>query len=122
MRLLVVATVTADGRPLAGPVDGYFLHGTFWFGSGRDSVRMRHLAARPAVTATYLPGQELSVTLHGRAELFDILDPAHDELRRAMLDFYLPTQGPDFETWLHKENPIGARIVPDKMLALAFPD
>jgi Pyridoxamine 5'-phosphate oxidase len=121
MRLLVVATVTADGRPLAGPVDGYFLHGTFWFGSGRDSVRMRHLAARPAVTATYLPGQELSVTLHGRAELFDILDPAHGELRRAMLDFYLPTQGPDFETWLHKENPIGARIVPDKMLALAFP-
>ena len=30
MRLLTVATVTADGRPLAGPVDGYFLHGTFW--------------------------------------------------------------------------------------------
>ena len=29
MRLLVLATVTADGRPLAGPVDGYFLHGTF---------------------------------------------------------------------------------------------
>ena len=34
MRLLVLATVTADGRPLAGPVDGYFLHGTFWFSSG----------------------------------------------------------------------------------------
>ena len=48
MRLLVVATVTADGRPLAGPVDGYFLHGSFWFSSGRNSVRMRHLAARPA--------------------------------------------------------------------------
>ena len=46
MRLLVAATVTADGRPLAGPVDGYFLHGTFWFSSGRNSVRMRHLAAR----------------------------------------------------------------------------
>ena len=56
MRLLVVATVTADGRPLAGPVDGYFLHGTFWFSSGRSSVRMRHLAARPAVSATHLPG------------------------------------------------------------------
>ena len=121
MRLLVVATVTADGRPLAGPVDGYFPHGTFWFGSGRDSVRMRHLAARPAVTATYLPGQEFSVTLHGRAELFDLLDPAHGELRQAMLDFYLPTRGPDFETWLQKENPIGARIMPEKILVLAFP-
>ena len=93
MRLLVVATVTADGRPLTGPVDGYFLHGTFWFGSARNSVRMRHLAARPAVSATHLPGQELSVTVHGRAELFDLLDPAGDELRQAMLDYYLPTQG-----------------------------
>ena len=31
LRLLVVATVPADGRPLAGPVDGYFLHGSFYF-------------------------------------------------------------------------------------------
>ena len=104
-----------------GPVDGYFLHGTFWFGSGRNSVRMRHLAARPAVSATHLPGQELSVTVHGRAELFDLLDPARGELRRAMLDYYLPTQGPDFETWLRKEDPIGARIVPEKIIALSFP-
>ena len=121
MRLLIVATVTADGRPLTGPVDGYFLHGTFWFGSARNSVRMRHLAARPAVSATYLPGQELSVTVHGRAELFDLLDPAHGELRQAILDHYLPTQGPEFETWLRKENPIGARIAPEKIIALSFP-
>jgi hypothetical protein len=35
MRLLTVATVTADGRPLVGPVDGYFLHGSFHFSSAR---------------------------------------------------------------------------------------
>jgi hypothetical protein len=121
MRLLVAATVTADGRPLTGPVDGYFLHGTFWFGSARNSVRMRHLAARPAVSATHLPGQALSVTVHGRAELFNLLDPARGELRQAMLDFYLPTQGPDFETWLRREDPIGARIAPEKIIALSFP-
>ena len=68
MRLLVLATVTADGRPLAGPVDGYFLHGTFWFSSGRHAVRMHHLAARPACSATHLPGEDLAVTVHGRAE------------------------------------------------------
>lgn len=34
MRLLVLGTATADGRPLVGPVDGYFIHGAFWFGSG----------------------------------------------------------------------------------------
>src|SRR6202048_4733810 len=70
--LSAAPTVTADGRPLAGPVDGYFLHGTFWFSSGRNSVRMRHLAARPAVSATHLPGEELAVTVHGRADLFEV--------------------------------------------------
>jgi hypothetical protein len=115
MRLLVVSTVTADGRPLAGPVDGYFLHGTFWFSSGRHSVRMRHLAARPGVSATYLPGEELAVTVHGRAELFEVADPAFALFRQAMLDHYLPTQGPAFEAWLDQENPIGARIEPEKM-------
>jgi nitroimidazol reductase NimA-like FMN-containing flavoprotein (pyridoxamine 5'-phosphate oxidase superfamily) len=122
MRLLVVATVTADGRPLVGPVDGYFLHGTFWFSSGRDSVRMRHLAARPAVSATYLPGEEFCVTVHGRAELFDLLDPARGELKQAMLDYYLPKQGPAFETWMEQENPIGARIAPDKIFTFALED
>jgi Pyridoxamine 5'-phosphate oxidase len=118
MRLLVVATVTADGRPLAGPVDGYFLHGTFWFSSGRNSVRMRHLA-RPAVSATHLPGDELAVTVHGRAELFDLRDPAHGELRQAMLDHYLPRQGPEFETWLDHLDAVGARIAAEKMFNFA---
>ncbi len=119
LRLLVVATVTADGRPLAGPVDGYFVRGSFYFGSGRDSVRMRHLAARPSVSATHLAGQELAVTVHGRAELFDVLDPAHGELRQAMLEHYLPRQGPEFETWLNQANPIGARIAAEKMFTFA---
>jgi hypothetical protein len=115
MCLFVVGTVTADGRPLVGPVDGYLLHGSFNFSSGRDSVRMRHLSARPAVSATYLPGEELAVTVHGRAELFAVSDPENGELRRAMLDYYLPTQGPAFEEWLDREDPIGARIEAEKM-------
>ncbi len=119
MRLLVVATVTADGRPLTGPVDGYFLHGSFYFSSGRDSVRMRHLAARPAVSATYLPGESLAVTVHGRAELFDVNDPARDELRQAMLDHYLPLQGPGFQTWLDQADAVGARIAAEKMFTFA---
>ena len=119
MRLLVAATVTADGRPLAGPVDGYFLHGSFWFSSGRNSVRMRHLAARPAVSATHLPGEELAVTVHGRAELFDLRDPEGRELRQAMLDHYLPTQGAEFQTWLDEADAVGARIVAAKMFTFS---
>ena len=120
MRLLVLATVTADGRPLAGPVDGYFLHGSFWFSSGRNSVRMRHLAARPAVTASYVPGEELAVTVHGRAELLEFSDPACGELRQAMLDHYLPRQGPEFETWLDDTDSLAARITADKMFTFAM--
>jgi len=122
MQLLVVATVTADGRPLAGPVDGYFLHGSFYFSSGRNSVRMRHLAARPAVSATHLAGEELAVTVHGRAELFDVSDPARGELRQAMLDHYLPLQGPAFETWLEQADPVAARINADKMFTYSTND
>ena len=119
MRLLVVATVTADGRPLAGPVDGYFLHGSFYFSSGRDSVRMRHLAVRPAVSATYLPGEDLAVTVHGRADLFDVGDPARGELRQAMLDHYLPLQGPAFQDWLDQADAVGARIAAEKMFTFS---
>jgi general stress protein 26 len=122
MRLLTVATVTADGRPLAGPVDGYFLHGTFWFSSGRNSVRMRHLAARPAVSATHLPAEELAVTVHGRAELFEMRDPAGAELRRAMLDWYVPRQGPEFESWLNALDAVAARIEPEKIFTFAMKD
>ena len=123
MRLLAVATVTADGRPLAGPVDGYFLHGTFWFSSGRNSVRMRPLAARPAVSATHLPGEELAVTVHGRVGgLIDMRDPAAAELRQAMLDWYVPRQGPEFETWLNALDAVAVRIEPEKMFTFAMKD
>jgi nitroimidazol reductase NimA-like FMN-containing flavoprotein (pyridoxamine 5'-phosphate oxidase superfamily) len=119
MRLLVLATVTADGRPLAGPVAGYFLHGSFYFSSSPDSVRMRHLAARPAVSATHLPGEELAVTVHGRAELFGRQDKTWDELRQAMLDHYLPRQGPEFEAWLDQLDAVGARIAAEKMFTFS---
>ena len=115
MRLLVLATVTSDGRPLCGPVDGYFLHGTFWFSSGRDSVRMRHLAVRPAVSATHLPGEDLAVTVHGRAVIFGLDDAVSQGLRQAMLDEYLPKQGPSFEKWLDDLDGLAARIEPEKM-------
>src|SRR5712671_1318004 len=67
MCLLALATVTADGRPVVGPVDGIFYRGAFHFGSSPNSVRFRHIHARPQVSATHLPGEELAVTVHGSA-------------------------------------------------------
>ena len=120
MRLLVLATVTADGRPLAGPVDGYFLHGTFWFSTARGSVRRHHLARRPACSATHLPGDELSVTVHGRAEVRPLDDPANGDLLQAMLDEYLPKVGAEFEEGLHQMDAVGVRIVPEKMFTFSM--
>lgn len=120
MCLIAVATVTADGRPLTGPFDGYFLHGSWWFSSAPDSVRIRHLQARPGVSATYLPGEELSVTAHGRAELFDLHAPECADLRQAMLDFYLPKQGPAFQEWMDGlEGGIGVRIDARKLFTFS---
>jgi len=115
MVLLVLGTVTADGRPLVGPVDGYLIHGSFHFSSGRQSVRMRHLSTRPAVSASHVPSEALAVTVHGSADLFEISDPRRPELRQAMLDHYLPLQGPSFEDWLDSEDILAARIDAKKM-------
>lgn len=119
LRLLVVATVTADGCPLAGPVDGFFLHGSFWFSSARNSVRMRHLAARPAVSASHVPDEALAVTVHGRAELCDLHGPDAAGLRQAMLDHYVPVQGPGFAEWLDGIDAVAARIAATKMFTFS---
>jgi hypothetical protein len=81
---------------------------------------MRHLAARPAVSATHVPGEELAVTVHGRAELLELREPAGGELRQAMLDWYVPRQGPEFETWLDALDAVAARIEPEKMFTFAM--
>lgn len=96
IKLLALATVSAAGRPVVGPVDGIFLHGAFHFGSAPDSARARHIAARPEVSATHLPGEELAVTVHGRAELVDHNAPEGAELRQTLLDIYVPRYG---ESW-----------------------
>jgi hypothetical protein len=100
MTLLALATVTADGRPLVGPVDGIFLRGAFHFGSAPDSVRFRHIAKRPQVSATHLPGEQLAVTVHGRAVPVDVSAPEGAELRAALLEIYVPRYGPDWERFL----------------------
>jgi nitroimidazol reductase NimA-like FMN-containing flavoprotein (pyridoxamine 5'-phosphate oxidase superfamily) len=120
MTLLVLATVTADGRPLAGPVDGVFHRGRFHFGSSPDSVRFRHIRSRPAVSATHLPGEHLNVTVHGRAEMVDASPTGDVGFRQALLDVYLPLYGDDWEQFLDS-GPVYARIEPEKMFTFSMP-
>jgi nitroimidazol reductase NimA-like FMN-containing flavoprotein (pyridoxamine 5'-phosphate oxidase superfamily) len=114
MRLLALATVTADGRPIVGPVDGIFHRGSFHFGSSPDSVRFRHIGARPQVSATHLPGEELAVTVHGRAIPVDVQADEGAALRQALLDIYVPRYGPEWESFLDS-GPVYARIDAERM-------
>jgi nitroimidazol reductase NimA-like FMN-containing flavoprotein (pyridoxamine 5'-phosphate oxidase superfamily) len=113
MRLLALATVTSDGRPLVGPVDGVFYRGAFNFGSSPDSVRIRHIGRCPYVSATHLPGEELSVTVHGRARLLDMRAEANEGLRRVLLDLYTPRYGHAWEDFLDAS--VRVRIDADRM-------
>src|SRR3954463_8885996 len=115
MRLLALATVTADGRPIVGPVDGIFLHGAFPLGSWPDSIRFRHIRKRPQVSATHLPGEELAVTVHGRATPVDV----QGGFRQTLLDVYVPRYGPEWEKFLDS-GVMYARIEPDRMFTFAF--
>jgi len=114
MCLLALATVTADGRPLVGPVDGIFYRGQFHFGSAPDSVRFGHIRRRPQVSATHLPGEELAVTVHGRAALIDVGSSEQAGFRQTLLEIYVPRYGPEWESFLDS-GVVYARIDAERM-------
>ena len=117
MCLLVVATVTADCRPIAGPLDGIFYRGAFHFGTAPDSVRYRHLLARPQVSATHLPREEFAVTVHGRAVPVEIAGG----FRETLLEVYVPRYGAGWEAILDG-GPVYMRIDADRMFTFQMQD
>jgi hypothetical protein len=121
MVLLTLATVSADGRPIAGPVDGVFYRGSFHFGSAPDSVRFRHIRARPQVSAVHLPAEELAVTVHGRALPIDIQSPEDAGFRQALIDIYVPRYGESWVTDFLDTGPMYARIEAEKMFTYHMP-
>src|SRR3984957_14546497 len=121
MCLLALATVTADGRPVVGPVDGICYRGALHFGSAPDSVRFRHIRSRPHVSATHLPGEELAVTVHGRAVPLDLRDEQSAGFRQTLLDIYVPRYGPRWEEEFLDSGPIYARIEAERMFTFWMP-
>ncbi|MFB4310208.1 pyridoxamine 5'-phosphate oxidase family protein [Actinomadura sp. GTD37] len=92
MCTLALSTVTAKGEPRISGVDGHFLHGRWHFGTARGAVKARHLAARPAVSAAHMRGEDLGVFTHGTVEVLNPEDggPAADwpDLLAYFKDFY----------------------------------
>ncbi|SCL44604.1 Pyridoxamine 5'-phosphate oxidase [Micromonospora citrea] len=89
---LALSTVTAKGEPRVSGVDGHFLHGKWHFGTARGAAKARHLAARPAVSAAHMRGEDLGVFTHGHVEILNPQDaaPAADwpDLLAYLKDFY----------------------------------
>lgn len=115
MTLLSLATVNSRCEPIVGPVDGVFFHGLFWFGSAENSLRFRHLRARPAVSATHTRGEQLVVTVHGAAHELDKTSAEGAAYRAVLRDVY-----PAYESWGHWESAPYAWIEPRVMFAASF--
>ncbi|MER7792650.1 pyridoxamine 5'-phosphate oxidase family protein [Streptomyces sp. NPDC097640] len=99
MCTLALSTVTAKGEPRISGVDGHFLHGKWHFGTARGAAKARHLAARPAVSAAHMRGEDLGVFTHGAVEILNPQggEPAADwpDLLAYFKDFY----GDDLFDW-----------------------
>jgi predicted pyridoxine 5'-phosphate oxidase superfamily flavin-nucleotide-binding protein len=113
MRVLVVATVTTDGRPLTSCVDAHLLHGRWVFTTDATATKARHLAERPAVSATYADGERIGVFTHGTAERPTAEHPDFAEIEEHLVAHY----GSSPSTWA--PDIAYLRIQPRWMLAYA---
>ena len=114
MKVLVIATVGADGRPRTSAVDGHFLHGRWVFTTSGDAVKCRDLRHNPAVSASYVDEERFALFTHGDAEFLDIDHPDFDAVESHLVAHY----GASPSTW----GPSIAylRIVPRWSVAYAF--
>jgi len=68
MKTVAVAAPAPNGDPLVAPMDGWFLHGKFFFSSSGDSIRIKGLRKRPRASIAYLEGERFLISAHGHAE------------------------------------------------------
>ena len=121
MRVVAVATASAAGDPVVAPVDGILYRGRLHFGSSRDAVRTRHLAARPAVSATWIDGERHAVVIHGTAARVDLDDPAEAGFRACLVEVYAPRFGDGWIDWA-ASSAVYHRIEPRRMYASRLPE
>lgn len=114
MKVLVVATVGADGRPRTSAVDGHFLHGRWVFTTSGDAVKCRDLRRNSAVSASYIDGERFALFTHGDVEFLEPGVGDFDQVESHLTAHY----GASPSTW----GPSIAylRIVPRWSVAYAF--
>ncbi len=68
MKTIAVAAPAPNGDPLVAPMDGWFLHGKFYFSSSGDAIRIKGLRKRPRASIAYF-GERFLINAHGPVEL-----------------------------------------------------
>ena len=91
--VLNIATVTAAGEPRVSAVDGHFLGGHWYWTTAVGSPKVRQLAARPGISASYTPRDGFGVFCHGTGVLLDGDD------RQMLREHFRDTYGQDPEEW-----------------------
>ena len=115
MCTLALATRDRSGEPRISGDDGHFLHGRWVFTTAGDAVKVRHLRARPAVSAAHIVGDDLGIFCHGRAEE---IPPDHADFRRRSRSTWSRTTARRRAAGAHEI--VYARIQPHWMVAYAF--
>jgi general stress protein 26 len=75
MKVISVATVTAQGHPRISAMDGHFLHASWSFSTSGTAAKARHIHLRPEVSVAHVDHEELAVFSHGRVEEMEEQDP-----------------------------------------------
>ena len=69
MKTVAVAAPSPTGDPLVAPMDGWFLHGKFFFSSSADAVRIKGLRHLPRASSAYFDGERFLINAHGPVTL-----------------------------------------------------
>ena len=88
LKTVAVAAPAPNGDPLVAPMDGWFLHGKFYFSSSGDAVRIRGLRKRPRASIAYFEGERFLINAHGHAELMFKGHPDLAEIDAIFHDHY----------------------------------
>ena len=113
MRTLNLATVTAQGEPRVSAVDGHLLHAQWIFSTSLTSAKARQIHRQPAVSASYLEGEELGIFTHGRATRIAEGEPDYEATLVYLTEHYGSSPLSWGDTALY-------RLVPSWMVGYAF--
>ena len=88
MKTVAVAAPSPKGDPLVAPMDGWFLHGKFFFSSSADSIRIKGLRTLPRASIAYYEGEKFLINAHGPVVLMFKGHPEVGEIDQQFKDHY----------------------------------